>query len=110
MPERKRLGLEDLRALYDQAFEKPGVHVPVGRLVICDICDKDWTESAEAGGFLFEGKAVCPDCGPKFMDKILEYKEEHFIKGSCPPDQSFADWVREYRGPDAGIVVHVGRP
>lgn len=110
MPERKRLGLEDLRALYDQAFETPGVHVPVGRLVICDLCDKDWTDDPTPGGFLFEGKGVCPDCGPNFMQKIIQYSEQQYVRALCPMDKSFADFVREWRGPDAGIIVRVGGP
>jgi hypothetical protein len=110
MPEKKRLGLEDLQAIYDKAFSSPGETFPVGRLVICDICDKDWTESAESGGYLFESKAVCPDCAASFMQKIIQYSEQHFIKGECPPDKSFADWVRAYRGPDAGITVKAWTP
>jgi hypothetical protein len=90
---------------FDQAFERPGEKIPVGRNVVCDICDADYTDRRETGGFLFESKAVCPTCAPRFMDKVIEYKEEHFIRGRCTPGMAFADWVRELRGPDAYIRV-----
>lgn len=66
----------------------------VGPLVMCDLCGKDYTRSEETGGFLFQSKAVCPDCAPRFEKSAKNYNEEHLIKARCPKNLSFADWIR----------------
>jgi hypothetical protein len=99
---------EDLEKKWDAAFERPGEKIPVGRDVICDLCSEDWTDRPESGGFLFVSTGVCPDCAPDFMRGIIKYKEQEHIRGRCPKDQSFADWIREIRGPDAFIRVTRG--
>jgi hypothetical protein len=91
-------------AMYDQARDNPGVEIPVGRIVCCDSCGKDWTESPQTGGFLFLSKAICPDCAPDYEKEATQYGEQAFIRARCPERVSFADWVRELRGPDAHIV------
>jgi hypothetical protein len=93
---------------WDQAFAQSGVHIPIGRLVICDSCNEDWTDRPETGGLLFGSYAVCPDCQPEWEKNIKASKEEAYIHGFCPKDKSFGDWVRNMRGPDAGISVTVG--
>lgn len=60
-------------------------------LVKCDSCNKDYTNSKEKGGIVVldtevGGMAVCPKCAPRFPENKIKYK--------CPPDLSFADWVR----------------
>jgi hypothetical protein len=99
--------MADLRKEWDAAFERPGEAIPVGRTVICDLCDADWTDRTEPGGVIFESKAVCPDCMPRFEKSVAKYKGERFIRGRCTPGMSFADWVRELRGPDAAIKVTI---
>jgi hypothetical protein len=64
----------------------------------------------DPGGFLFESKAICPDCAPRWRRNAAEFNEERFIRGECPPSQSFADWVRELRGPNAAITVSYRSP
>lgn len=68
-----------------------------GNDVICDFCGDDLTDSTEQGGFLFQSKAVCPHCADKTMENVKKYNEKHFIRGSCPDDMSFADWIRSIR-------------
>lgn len=68
-----------------------------GENVFCDWCSKDWTNSDVSGGFLFQSKATCPDCAPPMMKKIRSYNEKHFIRGYCPKNMSFADWIRSKR-------------
>ena len=68
-----------------------------GDFVICDMCGKDWTNSNVQGGFLFQSKAVCPDCQPKLMINIEKYNEQEFIKSICPKNQSFYDYVMSMR-------------
>lgn len=70
---------------------------PVGDEVLCDFCCKDWTDSNVSGGFLFQSKAVCPQCALRTLPSIQAYGEEGFIREHCPPDLSFADWVRKLR-------------
>lgn len=106
MPEEKKP--ETMGEAWAAAFGSPGVLIPVGKIVICDDCNADWTDRKESGGLLFESKAICPDCEPKWRKLAAEYHEEEYIRGACPELQAFADWVREMRGPDAGVRVSVG--
>ena len=69
--------------------------IDVGDKVYCDLCGEDKSESDSSGGFLFQSKAVCPDCAPHFEVSINDYSEQHLIRGRCPPEKSFANWVRE---------------
>lgn len=89
--------------IWEQALANPGVEIPIGDLVVCDICDTDYTESTAQGGFLMQSKAICPQCAPKWLQLLKECNEEHFIRAHCPDDQSFADWIRSLRPPDAGV-------
>lgn len=69
-----------------------------GNDVLCDFCNKDWSESDKSGGFLFNSKAVCPDCSERMLESIKKYDEVAFIKGRCPAEMSFSNWVRKIRG------------
>jgi len=57
---------------------------------------------------MFDSYAVCPECAVKKMDSIRSYGEESHIKERCPPDLSYADWVRRMRwssGNDKVIIT-----
>jgi hypothetical protein len=99
---------DELKAAWDGAFDHPGEKFPVGRAVVCDICDKDWTDDPRSGGFLFVSKAYCPDCAVEGLRTIKKYKEERYIVAICG-GESFADFVRRMRGPDAFIRVTVDK-
>ena len=73
------------------------VNIDPGDTVLCDLCNKDFTEDDSTGGFLFSGKAVCPDCAPEFMKSIKRYHEERFIKAQARPDETFRDFVYRVR-------------
>lgn len=88
-------GLQDK---WDEA-ERTGKPVVVGDWVVCDFCDKDYTASTASGGCIFESKAVCPVCYSSVLG------EPQFIRATCPAGKSFADFVREYRGPDSTIHI-----
>ena len=96
---------EKLRAAWEAAFARPGELVPVGRAVVCDVCSADWTERPESGGFLFGSYAYCPDCAAKGLETIKKYREERYISARCGGEESFADFARRMRGPEAGIRV-----
>ena len=70
------------------------INVNPGRYVICDICNKDWTESDVSGGFLFGSKGVCPDCAPEMEKSIAKYNEQEYIVARCPEGMSHANWIR----------------
>lgn len=68
-----------------------------GDTVLCDMCNQDFTGSEISGGFLFLSKAVCPFCEDKMMTNIKKYNEEDYIRGTCPENVSFYDWVMSMR-------------
>lgn len=76
--------------------------------VLCDSCSKDWSDSDLFGGLLFGSKAYCPDCVPGLEQSIYEHGEERFIKGRCPVGMSYADWVRDLRGPNPEAKIYSG--
>jgi hypothetical protein len=92
---------------WEKAFHSPGEKVKLGLDVVCDICDGDWTGSPQSGGLLFGSYAICPDCQDEQLRKIKGFGEEEHIRGFCPPQLSFADFVVTMRGPDASIVVNL---
>jgi hypothetical protein len=94
----------ELDKAWDKAFANPGEKVPVGRTVVCDICSADWTDRPEPGGFLFGSYGVCPDCAVEFLRGVKKHREERFITAMCG-GESFADFIRALRGPDAFIRV-----
>ncbi len=96
---------KDLQDKWNEASANPGKLVEVGELVVCDICDKNLTESDEQGGMIFGSKAYCPSCTVGALPRIRGYNEEHFIRARCPDGIAFADFVRAYRGPNAGIQI-----
>lgn len=94
-----------LQAKWDEAFARPGEKVLVGRDVVCDVCSEDWTDELESGGFLFGSYGYCPDCAPRGLETIKKYNEERYIRARCEEGESFADFIRRMRGPDAYIRV-----
>lgn len=82
--------------------------IPIGDAVLCDFCNVDYTESAESGGFILAGNAVCPKCAPNVMRDARVADELHVITHRCPADKSFGDFIRAYRGPDAAITITAG--
>ena len=77
----------------------PNVEVIImesGNTILCDFCNEDYTESDESGGMIFGSKAVCPKCEPKLDEDIVKYNEMHFVRDTCKPDESFANFVRRY--------------
>jgi hypothetical protein len=82
--------------------------IDIGDTVLCDLCNEDFTNSKVCGGYIFETKAVCPNCAERFMISIKRYNETRFIKSYCPDNMPFADFVRHYRGDDHFIEIVTG--
>lgn len=76
--------------------------------VVCDGCNKNWSDLTESGGILFGSKAYCPDCMPGLEQSIQEHGEDRFIKDRCPVGVSYADWVRGIRGPAPCVTTYTG--
>jgi hypothetical protein len=96
---------DKLKEIWDQAEANPGTPIPLGKSVFCDSCGEDYTTSPAKGGILFESKAICPTCAPAWEKGAKKYGEEQFIRGRCPEGKSFADWVRDFRGPNASVCI-----
>lgn len=73
------------------------IQIDIGDTVLCDDCSKDFTESDMTGGLLFQSKAIGPCCADKWIRNAHLYNETKFILDLCPPDKSFANWVRSIR-------------
>ena len=73
------------------------INIDPGDVVLCDLCNEDYTNSDEKGGFLFSGKAVCPKCAPKFMKSVKLYNEERFIVSEARSNETFRDFVYRIR-------------
>jgi len=73
------------------------INIDPGDTVLCDLCNKDFTEDDSTGGFLFSGKAVCPDCAPDFIKIIKIYKEEDYIANKAHEGETFRDFVYRVR-------------
>lgn len=67
---------------------------PVLETVICDFCNRNYTNSAESGGFITEsrGWAGCPHCVQRNPKVIVSRTDI-----PCPPGESFADFIRRVR-------------
>lgn len=90
---------------WSQAESRPGIPIDIGRMVLCDACDQDFTDSPRPGGFIFSSYAICPDCASKWMASIMANTEQRMIRAAAVEGQSFADFVRDYRGPNNKICV-----
>lgn len=85
------------------------IHITdLGQTVYCDLCNRDWTDRPESGGFLFGSNAVCPACAPRVMADIISYNEQSHIKAHCPPGLSFWQWCLKLRGGNNQIRVITG--
>ena len=103
--------LHPIHQAYAEALDRGGAAViPVGQTVLCDACDTDLTSDPRSGGYLFGSYGYGPCCAEKRLTVIKGYGEEHFIRARCPEGVSFADWIRDMRGPDAAIRITPGRP
>lgn len=59
--------------------------IDIGDIVVCDICNMDYTNSKDRGGFISGGYAICPKC-----EKHTRLNDVDYISR---PDESFKDFV-----------------
>lgn len=91
------------------ASGEPAV-IPVGRDVLCDSDDTDLTDDPRSGGYLFGSYAIGPCCAERHEAMVRGHGEEWNIRARCPEGVTFADWIRDLRGPDAAITITPGPP
>jgi hypothetical protein len=89
----------ELERAWQTAAENPGTEIDIGRIVVCDACSADYTDSKEVGGLIFGSKAICPRCASRAE------VEPSRIRARCAPDVPFADFVRGYRGDNNAIQI-----
>jgi predicted Zn-ribbon and HTH transcriptional regulator len=88
-----------LERAWTEAEKNPGTRIDIGRIVVCDFCSDDHTDSDATGGLIFGSYAICPKCVHKVQD------ESSRINARCPEGTSFGDFVRQYRGGNNTISI-----
>lgn len=83
---------KDLEEKWEEA-KRTGKPVDVGNIVVCDICDEDYTDSKESGGFLLGSYGYCPKCSVEGLKSIKRFGEEKFIRAFCPTGMPFAEFI-----------------
>ena len=96
---------DTLKNLWDKAYANLETPIPIGEAVFCDFCGNDYTNSPEKGGLMFGSYATCPKCEPEIRADAKQFEEEDHITATPHEGESFADFIRRYRGPDAFIRV-----
>ena len=84
---------------------KTGEPVDIKDWVVCDDCATDYTESDAEGGMLFQSKAICPACTPKWEAGAKRYGEERFIRARAEPGERFRDFTLRMRGGNNTVRV-----
>ena len=102
---------QKMRGFWNEAAANPGKKVDIGRLVVCDWCEADYTDRPESGGVLFGSKAACPGCvADGFEERAKSFGEARFIRERCPDGVSFADWIRGMRERDGSNFIRIIAP
>jgi hypothetical protein len=79
--------------------------IDIGNTVLCDYCNRDFTESDETGDLLVGAEAVCPRCEPQVRERLKMYGEEGDIAAECPAGMSFWKFVLAIRNGDNTIRI-----
>jgi hydrogenase maturation factor HypF (carbamoyltransferase family) len=73
------------------------IEIIPGDSVLCDLCNEEYMDSDEKGGFLFSSNAVCPKCAPRVEESAAKYNEEKYILMRAKEDETFRDFVYRIR-------------
>jgi len=80
----------------EEFYDIPVITIDMGNLVLCDYCNKDYTNSDAVGGLIFGSNAICPECEAEARASIKKYKEEFYITKEAN-GMSFRDLVLSVR-------------
>jgi len=95
---------ENIKRCWEQA-ELTGQPIDVGNIVVCDVCDGDYTDSEECGGVLFGTYSYCPKCERELMPRICGTSEQANIRGKARPGESFKNFVMRIRDGNNTIQI-----
>lgn len=88
----------------------PTISIDMSDKVLCDDCDKMFTsQSPDVGGILFQRKAICPACAPKWEASAMEYAEWHFIADRAAPGETFFAAVMRWRDGNHAVTISGSR-
>jgi len=79
--------------------------IDIGNAVRCDSCNEDYTNSEKEGGFIFNRKAICPQCAKDWEEGAKKYGETKYITSRCAAGQSFKAFVLAERDGDNTITI-----
>lgn len=82
--------------------------IDIGDTVLCDLCNADFTDKSDTGGFVFESKAVCPNCTPDFLRSVRDNHELEYVRAICPEGMPFREFILRYRNGNNTISVLAG--
>jgi len=94
---------EELNRLWQQAEEQG--EADIGEIVVCDFCDREYTNSEEKGGLLFQSRGICPVCTPKMLKDAELYGEERFIRAVANDGETFKAFILRIRGGNNKIKI-----
>jgi hypothetical protein len=84
----------------EEFFRKMGfqiIKIDPGPNVNCDMCNEDYMNSEEKGGFMFGTNAVCPKCAPKLEKDAFRFGETKYITERARKDETYRDFVYRMR-------------
>lgn len=79
----------------------------IGNVVLCDICNDDFTESDESGGIILHGTAYCPKCLAKYRHDFSDNDWEEAICAAA--GVPFRELVLAARGGDNTIKIFTSK-
>ena len=68
--------------------------IDIGEMVLCDLCNADYTDSEAEGGILMGTYSICPTCAPG----VIRERSAPASPSCCPAQTRFKDWVLQLRG------------
>lgn len=74
-----------------KSFERKVISIDIGDIVLCDLCNIDYTNSKVYGGIVLGSYAICPECL-----KPMKLEPEDNIN-RCPKGMTFANFIRSIR-------------
>jgi hypothetical protein len=84
----------------EEFFRKLGfeiIKLDPGEHVNCDLCNEEYMDSTETGGFMFDSNAVCPKCAPTFEKDAARFNESDHIRERARKGETFRDFVYRMR-------------
>lgn len=87
---------QQLTEAWDKAFAT-GEPIDVGDIVVCDVCNDDYTARDDVGGFIHGSYAHCPPCAARHEPGIVEFGEAHLIRARAAADEPFRAFVLRMR-------------